>query len=332
MALSWIEALRVYNAGMPSWCIPRKGTTAYDTITKLRKGEKTETPKEVIDKLERKTQGKPKKEKRIVRIDLDKVVPKMTDKKDIHDELDEMRSKMFKLKQKIGKVEQDINDAEDEGKDTSAIKTKLKQLMEEQKTLAKSIKDKIEHEKTDKVPGEVKVGVYKYNTAEPKEILDLFDGTSLIPAIKEYQKFITEENAKRERPVREIEIDVKKDKEGKKVAIFSHPLHKEKGKYLNYGRGWVIEPEFRKLTLEEGGLFGLQSKGAEGKELDIKKENEDLIDMSADERKKEKKRLEKLLQMDKFESKEEVNKVNRRINDIAAVNRSQSKKKDVKSM
>lgn len=260
MSLSWIDALRMYNAGMPSWCIPRKGTTAYDTITKLRKGEKTETPKELIDKLERKTQGKPKKEKRIVRIDLDKVVPKM------------------------------------------------------------------------KVPGEVKVGVYKYNTAEPGEILDLFDGTSLIPAIKEYQKFITEENAKRERPVREIEINVKTDKEGKKVAIFSHPLHKEKAKYLNYGRGWVIEPEFRKLTLEEGGLFGLQSKGAEGKELDIKKENEDLIDMSADERKKEKKRLEKLLQMDKFESKEEVNKVNRRINDIAAVNRSQSKKKDVKSM
>jgi hypothetical protein len=83
MALSWIEALKVYNAGMPSWCIPRKGTTAYDTITKLRKGEKTETPKELIDKLERKTQGKPKKEKRIVRIDLDKVVPKMTDKQEV---------------------------------------------------------------------------------------------------------------------------------------------------------------------------------------------------------------------------------------------------------
>jgi len=72
MPLSWIEALRVYNAGMPSWCIPRKGTAPYDTISKLRRGEKVDTPKEIIDKLERKTTGKPKKEKRIVRISLDK--------------------------------------------------------------------------------------------------------------------------------------------------------------------------------------------------------------------------------------------------------------------
>lgn len=71
MSMSWIEALRVYNAGMPSWCVPRKGTPAYETISKLRKGEKVETPKEIIDKLERKTTGKPKKGKRIVRISLD---------------------------------------------------------------------------------------------------------------------------------------------------------------------------------------------------------------------------------------------------------------------
>lgn len=81
MPLSWIEALRAYNAGMPSWCVPRKGTPAYDTITKLRRGEKTETPKEIIDRLERKTTGRPKKEKRIVRITLDE--PAMETKQEV---------------------------------------------------------------------------------------------------------------------------------------------------------------------------------------------------------------------------------------------------------
>lgn len=77
MAMSWIDALRAYNAGMPSWCIPRKGTAAYDTIVKLRKGEKTETPKELIDRLERKTQGRPKKDRRVARISLQEPIAKM---------------------------------------------------------------------------------------------------------------------------------------------------------------------------------------------------------------------------------------------------------------
>ena len=72
MPLSWVEALRVYNRGMPSWCIPRKDTPAYDVITKLRKGEKTETPKEIMDRLERKTIGRGKKPKKSMKIDFTK--------------------------------------------------------------------------------------------------------------------------------------------------------------------------------------------------------------------------------------------------------------------
>jgi hypothetical protein len=68
--LTWIEAMRVYNAGMPSWCIPRKGTTAYETVMKIRRGEKRETPQEIISKLERKTVGKDKKEKKSMTISL----------------------------------------------------------------------------------------------------------------------------------------------------------------------------------------------------------------------------------------------------------------------
>ena len=69
-AISWIDALRQYNAGMPSWCIPRKGTPAYDMITRIRQGEKPKSFKELTAELERKTGGKPKTEKKSVKIDL----------------------------------------------------------------------------------------------------------------------------------------------------------------------------------------------------------------------------------------------------------------------
>lgn len=39
MALSWFEALKVYNAGMSSWTIPKKDSREMKEITKLRHGD-----------------------------------------------------------------------------------------------------------------------------------------------------------------------------------------------------------------------------------------------------------------------------------------------------
>lgn len=58
--LPYLVALKVFNAGSPSWCIPRKGTEGAKRIERIRKGEKVETPKEIMDRLERKTQGRSK--------------------------------------------------------------------------------------------------------------------------------------------------------------------------------------------------------------------------------------------------------------------------------
>ena len=68
--VGWIDALRQYNAGMPSWCIPRKGTPGYDLVMRIRQGEKPKTFKELTAELERKTGGKPKGEKTSMKIDL----------------------------------------------------------------------------------------------------------------------------------------------------------------------------------------------------------------------------------------------------------------------
>jgi hypothetical protein len=69
--IGWIDALRTYNAGMPSWCVPRKGTPGYERVMRIRQGEQTKGFKEVLEDLERKTSGKPKKEKTSLTIDLD---------------------------------------------------------------------------------------------------------------------------------------------------------------------------------------------------------------------------------------------------------------------
>lgn len=68
--IGWIDALRTYNAGMPSWCVPRKGTPGYERVMRIRQGEQTKGFKEVLEDLERKTSGKPKKEKKTMAIDL----------------------------------------------------------------------------------------------------------------------------------------------------------------------------------------------------------------------------------------------------------------------
>ena len=68
--IGWIDALRTYNAGMPSWCVPRKGTPGYERVMRIRQGEQTKGFKEVLEDLERKTAGKPKKEKKSMAIDL----------------------------------------------------------------------------------------------------------------------------------------------------------------------------------------------------------------------------------------------------------------------
>lgn len=72
--LPWIVALKVYNAGSPSWCIPRKGTAGHATVDRIRKGEKAKTMKEVRDELEKKTRAKPKTEKKSMSISLNKKV------------------------------------------------------------------------------------------------------------------------------------------------------------------------------------------------------------------------------------------------------------------
>ena len=69
--VGWIDALRRWNAGMPSWCIPRKGTPGYESVMRIRRGDEVETPKQIMDRMERKTVGKSKVEKRTMTISLD---------------------------------------------------------------------------------------------------------------------------------------------------------------------------------------------------------------------------------------------------------------------
>jgi hypothetical protein len=68
--LTYITALKIFNQGSPSWCVPRKDTPGAKRIERIRKGEKMETPKEIMDRLERKTMGK-SKSKKVMKISLD---------------------------------------------------------------------------------------------------------------------------------------------------------------------------------------------------------------------------------------------------------------------
>lgn len=217
--MSWIDALRAYNAGMPSWCVPRKGTTAYDTIVKLRKGEKTETPKEIIDKLERKTQGKPKKEKRIVHIQLDKVVPKMEDKQEV--EIPTLAEKKTRA----------------EFQEPAA---KMKKSAEKEEKKMNKISD------------------YKYDIKKHEKTLKEFEGTTLVPALTDFYQFVSEINKERKTPIRNLLMSVypeikdykTKEKTGRTLARFDRLISKVNNTYEPLAT-YVIEPKFEIIKKEK---------------------------------------------------------------------------------
>lgn len=66
--IGWIDALRRWNVGGTSWCIPRKGTPGYDTVMRIRHGEPVKV-KEHVKEIER-------KEKRSMTINLSEPSPK----------------------------------------------------------------------------------------------------------------------------------------------------------------------------------------------------------------------------------------------------------------
>ena len=56
--LTYIAALKIFNQGSPSWCIPRKGTSGAKAVERIRKGDEAKTTKQLREELEKKTKGK----------------------------------------------------------------------------------------------------------------------------------------------------------------------------------------------------------------------------------------------------------------------------------
>jgi len=71
--IGWIDALRRWNAGSPSWCIPRKGTVGYESVMRIRRGEPEKSVRERVEELEART-PKEKKERKTIRVKLTKEV------------------------------------------------------------------------------------------------------------------------------------------------------------------------------------------------------------------------------------------------------------------
>jgi len=217
--LTWIDALRRYNAGMPSWCIPRKGTPGYETIGRMRRGEPTETPKELMDKLERKTAGRPKKIVKKVLINLDKD----TDVVNVPT-LDEVAK-------------------------TDRPSTKKMSVSNNKEAMAVVPVNYVAEGGSKKV-AETPVGTYSYDAKNPSKTLDEFKGTSLIPALMKLPEDIAKINADRKTPIRTIRITVhvssQGDRAGMKLASFDYIRNRQVDTYHTIST-YAIEPEFKRI-------------------------------------------------------------------------------------
>ena len=123
--LPWIVALRIFNEGSPSWCIPRKDTPSYNTIQQIRAGAKVKTPKEIREELETKT--KPKKEKpRSMKVDIRDATTRAMNIPDIAEH----------VKSFLGSAKERWEEATSSGKDKLADSILDKYIAEHHKTIA----------------------------------------------------------------------------------------------------------------------------------------------------------------------------------------------------
>ena len=60
--MPYFEAVKRWNLGGTSWCLPRKGTPGYETVMAIRRGEPAKTREEAVADV---VKGKPKPKKRI---------------------------------------------------------------------------------------------------------------------------------------------------------------------------------------------------------------------------------------------------------------------------
>lgn len=124
--IGWIDALRRWNLGGTSWCIPRKGTPGYETVMKIRRGEEAKTPKEIMDELERKTTGKPKSAKRILRVMLEpEPAPQMEAKVEIPT-AEKPKRRTVKAKVPVEKMEEPKKAASK--KESDELRSMLKEM------------------------------------------------------------------------------------------------------------------------------------------------------------------------------------------------------------
>ena len=68
--MPYFEAVKRWNLGGTSWCIPRKGTAGYETVMAIRRGEPKKSREEMVAEMAKK-EKKPRRKGRSAKISLD---------------------------------------------------------------------------------------------------------------------------------------------------------------------------------------------------------------------------------------------------------------------
>ena len=188
--IGWIDALRQWNAGSPSWCIPRKGTAAYDSIMRIRRGEPEKSVRERVQELEAKS-PKQKKERKTIRVKLTAEPP--------------MENNVDKTQQKMNGISK-TNSGSPRGVEAMATGKNQASPMGGAGGPARggggsssATKDKLM----------AKLGDYKYDVKAPELLERQFeDVPAMAPIFQHIREYMTRFNAVRKNPVRNVKMNI----------------------------------------------------------------------------------------------------------------------------
>jgi len=240
---------------MPSWCIPRKGTPGYESVMRIRKGDEIETPKQIMDRLERKTTGKSKKEKRTMTVSLEeKGEDNMESQTASIPMIEEPKAKTV-LKKRAPKVETD----EEKLVKLLAEYSRASMEVSNHKRGTKAYKEAVE--KRDEIMSVINEMRRNKNAGEKKEnkhrwiYYRLDDDENMKKAFPEFETFIDdysafakELNTRRKTPILNVVMGFSTDPDDKHVRI---SWYRRMFSKFHHKTGLPVEPHYMK-TYEVG--------------------------------------------------------------------------------
>lgn len=208
--MPYFEAVKRWNLGGTSWCLPRKGTPGYETVMAIRRGEPAKSREETVAEIVKEKKSSRKKRVRVTQ--------------------------------------------------TVSLERQQEEMPQEETVTVPTYEEKPK-KKTIRIPKRKDLKTFevgytdKYRTDKFEQALQKYKDSTIEPALRHYQEYITEVNKVRKTPIRTVHFKVQDELDfdkvgnpptGRKMITFNNTSTAgygyERSSYVDLS--YIIEPKF----------------------------------------------------------------------------------------